>query len=431
MAQQHGVGHRPEERGADERCARPPARPATRRRCRRRPGRRAPMAGATRSSAGGNSGDRRCRSACVVAVDAGHRRHPGRPAPRPAPADRDPGASPHDRHDERASRRRATTPTAAASRTGTGPTTAADDDRRQRHERVDAAQQPAVAEADLAAPGRDPEEASPPPPTAAGTVAASRRIMAPPGYGPGSRRPKGPWRTRSTVAPGVPGAERRGSIRSHEGPAADQDDQAAEDETAHRSQIVVCVPPDSPPRQVDQLSVVIDGHTVELPGHRRDSRRRDELEPRHVGREHERRFERERSLLRHPDERGNHSGRAVPPVDRHVRAALEAQVRRRPRHIDADHAVVAVRHLVRSVRSSDVGGLAIGRLVLEQDRDRDLRAPDPQPPCGHLGRRGEELIELVRTSVDHRHRERARSRGSRRRRPGATPRPPSDPSTTR
>ena len=118
-----------------------------RRRCRRRPGRPAPITGATRSSTGGNSAHGRCRTAARrgrcrswpppgrVGARPAPARRPRRPAAaRPTPPGRPPWpAPPRTRGERRAP--------------GPAPTDPGHDQRRQRHQPIDAPQQPAVADA--------------------------------------------------------------------------------------------------------------------------------------------------------------------------------------------------------------------------------------------------------------------------------------------
>ena len=157
MAEQHRVGDAAEERGADHgagdasSAAGSPAwmpaatRPTT------------PMSGATRSSAGGNSG--------TPVEGTVRRRGRCRSSPRPAPT----AAPTRSRSSATPARRRtidtpsataaaSATSAAHASRTGTDVDANADDRGRGRHQEIRPAQQPAVADADLAPPGRDPEE---------------------------------------------------------------------------------------------------------------------------------------------------------------------------------------------------------------------------------------------------------------------------------
>ncbi len=116
-----------------------------------------PMTGATRSSTGGNSGPVRSSDSSGP-VDAGHGRHPGAASLLPVPLAGHAGLAPDDGHDQgdagagghqQASRRPAPDPVPSARPAANAP---------DGQDQVHAAQQPAVADADLAPAGGHPAE---------------------------------------------------------------------------------------------------------------------------------------------------------------------------------------------------------------------------------------------------------------------------------
>ena len=118
-----------------------------------------PRIGAIRSTCGGNSGPatRSLASRSIPVISATR----SRPTVVLVDLAGDPGLAAHDRQnqgEQRCSGDGRSTDLADPDQ----PESGADDDRRGSHQQVDAPKQPAVAEADFAAPGREPQEREPP-----------------------------------------------------------------------------------------------------------------------------------------------------------------------------------------------------------------------------------------------------------------------------